>query len=81
MAHTKTGASIKGSRKSLSKRLGIKRFGGETVKPGNILIRQRGTKIKPGEGVILGKDYTIMANTNGKVVFSKKQSRVFISVV
>lgn len=80
MAHTKTGASIKGSRNSIAKRLGVKRFGGETVEPGNIILRQRGSKFKPGTGVIQGKDYTLMAITSGKVLFSKKQSRVFVSV-
>lgn len=80
MAHTKTGAATKGSRKPIAKRLGVKRYSGERVKPGNILIRQRGTKIKPGDGVYLGKDFTILAKVAGSVFFSKKSDHVFINV-
>lgn len=80
MAHTKTGASVKGSRNPVAKRLGIKKYEGQTVKAGNILIRQRGTKIHAGEGVYLSKDYTIIANIQGKVYFNKKQKDVYINV-
>lgn len=80
MAHTKTGAAVKGSRSPVAKRLGVKRYAGQTVKAGNILIRQRGTKIHPGEGVYLSKDYTIIAKGDGKVFFNKKQKNVYINV-
>lgn len=80
MAHTKTGASIKGSRSPVAKRLGIKKYEGEVVRGGNILIRQKGTKIHPGEGVYLSKDYTIIAKNSGKVFFNKKQGNVYINV-
>lgn len=81
MAHTKTGASIKGSRKPIAKRLGIKRYAGQKVLSGNIIVRQRGSKIKPGEGVLIGKDYTIFAVKEGKVKFSKRKDRVYANVI
>lgn len=81
MAHTKTGASIKGSRQPIAKRLGIKKYAGEVANPGNILLRQRGSKIKPGIGVLMGKDYTIMAKTPGTVSFNKKRDQVYINVI
>lgn len=80
MAHTKTGASIKGSRQPIAKRLGIKKYAGEKAIAGNILIRQRGSKIKPGNGTLMGKDYTIMANSEGVVSFNKKRGTVYINV-
>ncbi len=81
MAHTKTGASIRGSRKSISKRLGVKKYAGETVIPGNIIVRQRGTEFKPGVGVKIGKDFTISAYITGKVLFKRKKDKMFINVV
>ena len=69
MAHKKGGGSSRNGRDSESKRLGIKKFGGELVKSGNIIVRQRGTKIKPGNNVGLGRDYTIFATINGSVKF------------
>ncbi|HAF61466.1 MAG TPA: 50S ribosomal protein L27 [Anaerolineaceae bacterium] len=69
MAHKKGGGSSRNGRDSKSKRLGVKRYGGEQVIPGNILVRQRGTKIKPGDNVGLGKDYTIFSTIEGKVVY------------
>lgn len=82
MAHKKAGGSTKNGRDSESKRLGIKRFGGERVIPGNIICRQRGTKWHPGSGVGLGTDYTIYAVEEGKVEFqTKRNGRTFISVV
>jgi LSU ribosomal protein L27P len=69
MAHKKGGGSSRNGRDSKSKRLGVKRFGGEQVISGNILVRQRGTKIKPGDNVGLGKDYTIFSMIEGKVVY------------
>lgn len=69
MAHKKGGGSTRCGRDSQSKRLGVKRYGGETVRAGNILIRQRGTRIFPGNNVGLGKDYTIFALIDGVVKF------------
>ena len=81
MAHKKAGGSSKNNRESHSKRLGIKRFGGEHVVPGNILVRQRGTKWHPGGGVGLGKDHTIFAVVEGAVEFTtKRKGRVYVSV-
>ena len=80
MAHTKTGASVKGSRNSIAKRLGVKKFGGEKVKPGNIIIRQRGTKINAGSGVSMGKDHTLFAITEGSVAFYKRERKLFVTV-
>jgi large subunit ribosomal protein L27 len=72
MAHKKAGGSSRNGRDSESKRLGVKKFGGEAVIAGNIIIRQRGTQYHPGKGVGLGRDYTIFAVIDGKVEFSKK---------
>lgn len=69
MAHKTSGGSTKNGRDSHSKRLGIKRFGGQYVKPGEILVRQRGTRFKPGPGVGLGRDFTLFALTEGIVEF------------
>ena len=72
MAHKKAGGSSRNGRDSRGQRLGVKKFGGEQVVAGNIIIRQRGTTYHPGTGVGLGKDYTIFAVTDGVVKFSKK---------
>ena len=83
MAHKKAGGSTRNGRDSESKRLGVKRFGGETVKAGNILVRQRGTKMHPGDNVGCGKDYTLFAKSDGQVKFEKKgpKNRTFVSVL
>ena len=82
MAHKKGQGSVKNGRDSRSKRLGVKKFGGQEVIAGNIIIRQRGTKWWPGEGVGMGKDHTIFAVTEGHVTFSKGlKGRTFISVL
>ena len=82
MAHKKGAGSSKNGRESESKRLGIKIFGGQEVKAGNIIVRQRGTKHHPGENVGLGKDHTIFALSDGKVLFKKKKdNRSYVSVV
>ncbi|SFG05105.1 LSU ribosomal protein L27P [Palleronia marisminoris] len=82
MAHKKAGGSSRNGRDSAGRRLGVKKFGGEAVIPGNILIRQRGTKWWPGEGVGLGRDHTIFATTGGKVTFHKGlKGRTFVSVL
>ena len=82
MAHKKAGGSSRNGRDSAGRRLGVKKFGGETVIPGNILVRQRGTKWWPGEGVGLGRDHTIFATVPGNVKFHKGlKGRTFISVL
>jgi large subunit ribosomal protein L27 len=82
MAHKKGVGSSKNGRESHSKRLGVKKFGGEVVIPGNIIIRQRGTKFHPGVGVGLGKDHTIFAMIPGNVKFvTGKDDRKFVHVV
>jgi large subunit ribosomal protein L27 len=70
MAHKKAGGSSKNGRDSNSKRLGVKRFGGQIVKPGEIIIRQRGTNTHPGENVGMGKDHTLFATSAGQVQFT-----------
>jgi len=75
MAHKKGSGSTKNGRDSNSKRLGVKKYGGESVKAGNILIRQRGTKVKPGSNVGRGKDDTLFALISGTVVFEKTHKR------
>lgn len=82
MAHKKAGGSSRNGRDSESKRLGVKKSGGQPVIAGNIIIRQRGTKWNPGTGVGLGKDHTIFATTDGTVAFrTKANNRVFVSVM
>jgi large subunit ribosomal protein L27 len=82
MAHKKGVGSSKNGRESESKRLGVKIFGGETVKAGNIIVRQRGTTHHPGENVGIGRDHTLFALTDGTVVFRKKRNdRSFVSVL
>jgi large subunit ribosomal protein L27 len=83
MAHKKAAGSTRNGRDSESKRLGVKRFGGEVVKAGNIIVRQRGTKFHPGNNVGCGKDHTLFATADGKVLFETKgpKNRSFVSVV
>jgi len=80
MAHKKGAGSSRNGRDSNSKRLGVKRYGGELVIPGNIIIRQKGTKYRPGNNVGLGRDYTIYALIDGQVEFENKQGRKYVSV-
>ena len=80
MAHKKGQGSVKNGRDSNSKRLGVKKFGGEEVIAGNILIRQRGTKWHPGNNVYMGKDYTIHARVEGNVYFDKDGRRVNVKL-
>ena len=81
MAHKKSGGSSRNGRDSNPKYLGVKKFGGQHVVPGNIIIRQRGTKTYPGKGVGMGKDHTLFALTGGAVVFHKGiKGRTFVSV-
>ena len=83
MAHKKSGGSAKNGRDSQSKRLGVKRFDGERVLPGTIIVRQRGTRIHPGLNVGLGRDYTIFALKQGRVKFQpyNKQGRKKVSII
>ena len=83
MAHKKAGGSTKNGRDSHSKRLGVKRFGGEQVLAGNIIVRQRGTLYRPGVNVGVGTDHTLFALITGKVAFKKKgpDQRTFVSVL
>lgn len=83
MAHKKAGGSTKNGRDSESKRLGVKRYGGQEVAAGNIIVRQRGTKFHAGDNMGMGKDHTLFALTNGKVKFEVKgpQNRKYVSIV
>jgi large subunit ribosomal protein L27 len=80
MAHKKGQGSTHNGRDSISKRLGVKKYGGETVRAGNIIVRQRGTKFHPGENVGRGGDDTLFAKADGKVVFHRFHGRKHISV-
>ncbi|MEM7376162.1 MAG: 50S ribosomal protein L27 [Pseudomonadota bacterium] len=83
MAHKKAAGSTRNGRDSESKRLGVKKFGGESVLAGNILVRQRGTQFHPGQNVGCGKDYTLFAKVDGNVKFSVRgaKKRKFIDIV
>ena len=81
MATKKAGGSSRNGRDSAGRRLGVKKYGGETVIPGNIIVRQRGTKFHAGNNVGIGKDHTIFATINGKVVFKKTRVRTYVSVI
>lgn len=82
MAHKKAGGSTRNGRDSHAQRLGVKRFGGQVVKAGNILVRQRGTQFHPGDNVGIGKDHTLFATSDGRVVFEVKgpNNRKFVSI-
>ena len=81
MATKKGGGSTRNGRDSAGKRLGVKRFTGEIVIPGNIIIRQRGTKVHPGINVGIGRDHTIFSKINGKVLFKKGKQKTTVSVI
>lgn len=82
MAHKKGEGKVKNGRESHSKRLGVKIFGGEFARSGNIIVRQRGTRHNPGDNVGMGKDHTLFALVDGKVVFKKKkENRSYVSVL
>lgn len=83
MAHKKAGGSTRNGRDSESKRLGVKRFGGEVVKAGNIIVRQRGTRFHPGDNVRCGRDHTLFATAEGRVEFVTRgpNNRKFVQVV
>ena len=81
MATKKAGGSSKNGRDSAGRRLGVKKYGGEIVISGNIIVRQRGTKFHPGTNVGIGKDHTLFAIKNGKVSFKKTRKRTFVSII
>jgi len=82
MAHKKAGGSSRNGRDSAGRRLGVKKFGGEHVIPGNIIVRQRGTRVHPGDNVGIGKDHTLFATGEGHVEFrARANGRTFVSVV
>lgn len=81
MAHTKAQGSVKGNRDSRAKRLGVKIYGGQKVKPGGIIVRQKGTKFKAGKNVSMGKDYTLFSLVDGVVKFKSLLGKRFIEVI
>ncbi len=81
MAHKKAGGSSRNGRDSPGKRLGVKIFGGQQVIPGNIIVRQRGTKFHPGKGVGMGRDFTLFALVPGQVQFRRRYGRTYVHVV
>ena len=82
MAHKKSGGSSRNGRDSAGRRLGVKKFGGEAVVGGNIIVRQRGTKFFPGDNVGIGKDHTLFATADGAVKFiTKRNDRTYVNVV
>jgi len=81
MAHKKSGGSAKNGRESKSKRLGVKKFGGEAISAGSIIIRQRGTRVNPGKNVGVGRDDTLFALTTGVVKFIDRQNKKFVEVI
>jgi len=81
MAHTKAQKTVKGNRDSQAKRLGVKLFGGQKTKPGDIIIRQKGSKVNSGEGTLLSRDFTIMALKEGTVKFYTRWGKSFVKIV
>ena len=81
MAHKKAGSAVKTNKDSISKRLGIKKYGGEAVQIGQIIVRQKGTKFHPGVGTKLGNDFTLFAIQSGKVQYKQKLGRKVVNVV
>ena len=81
MATKKAGGSSRNGSDSAGRRLGVKKYGGEAVISGNIIVRQRGTKFHPGSNVGIGRDHTLFATSNGKVIFKKMKTRTFVSVI
>ena len=81
MAHTKQAGAVKGNRDSIAKRLGVKLYTGQKAKPGNIVVRQKGTKFFPGNGVDMGNDFTIFAIAEGFVNFKTRKGKKFVEVI
>ena len=81
MAHVKAGGTAAGNKDSVSKRLGVKVYGGQIAQPGSIIIRQKGTKVYPGVGVRIGKDFTVYSVAKGVVTFSQRMGKKIVSVL
>ncbi len=81
MAHTKAQGAVSGNRDSIAKRLGVKLYGGQKANPGNIIVRQKGTKFFAGKGVSMGKDYTLFAIESGIVAFKKLRGKSVVAVI
>lgn len=81
MAHTKAQRAVRGNRDSRSKRLGIKLSGGQIARAGNIIVRQKGTKVRPGDGVLLARDFTLMALRDGVVTFYQRLGKQFVTII
>jgi len=81
MAHTKAQGSVKGNRDSRPKYLGVKIYGGQKAKPGNIIVRQRGSKFHPGKGILMGHDYTLFAIAEGTILFRKLKGKQIVEVI
>ncbi len=81
MAHVKAGGTAKGNKDSISKRLGVKVYGGQEATAGNVIVRQKGTKFYPGNGADMGKDFTIFATVSGIVSFATRRGRRYVSVL
>jgi large subunit ribosomal protein L27 len=81
MAHTKAQGAVKGNRDSRAKRLGVKIYGGQKVTAGNIIVRQKGTKFRPGKGTSMGKDFTLFSLIDGTVTFKTLKGKQFIEVL
>jgi len=81
MAHVKAGGTARGNKDSVSKRLGVKIYGGQRAQPGSIIVRQKGTKIWPGTGVGMGRDFTIFSVEKGMVQFAQKKGKKVVSVL
>lgn len=81
MAHTKAQGSVKGNRDSIAKRLGVKLYAGQKVRPGNIIVRQKGTKFFPGVGVSMGRDFTLFALRDGVINFKIRQGKKLVEII
>lgn len=81
MAHVKAGGVAKGNKDSVGKRLGVKVYGGQMAAAGAIIVRQKGTKVYAGDGVGMGRDFTLYATTNGKVAFMTKQGKQYVTIL
>ena len=81
MAHTKAQGGVKGNRDSIAKRLGVKLYAGQIVAPGNIIVRQKGTKFFPGNGVEMGRDFTLFAVDTGVVSFKKSKGKKIVEII
>lgn len=80
MAHTKSQGAVKGNRDSIAKRLGVKLYGGQQTRPGNIIVRQKGTRFFPGRGVSMGRDFTLYASTSGVISFRRAQGKKIVEI-